>query len=75
MEISDTNYDPAEIEKFAAIAQTWWDPKGPFRGLHDMNPLRAEYISDRVGIQGKNHSGYRLRWWSPMRSFGSKGGE
>ena len=54
MEMSANNFDPKEIGKFEAIAQTWWDPKGPFRGLHDMNPLRLKYISDRTEIKGKN---------------------
>jgi 2-polyprenyl-6-hydroxyphenyl methylase/3-demethylubiquinone-9 3-methyltransferase len=38
------NVDPAELSKFAALAQSWWDPQGPSKPLHDLNPLRLEYL-------------------------------
>ena len=38
--------DPAEIEKFSALAAEWWNPKGPFGALHRLNPLRLAYIRD-----------------------------
>jgi 2-polyprenyl-6-hydroxyphenyl methylase/3-demethylubiquinone-9 3-methyltransferase len=38
------NVDPAELSKFAALAQSWWDPKGPSKPLHDLNPLRLRYV-------------------------------
>jgi 2-polyprenyl-6-hydroxyphenyl methylase / 3-demethylubiquinone-9 3-methyltransferase len=38
------NVDPAEIAKFAALAQSWWDPNGPSKPLHDLNPLRLQYV-------------------------------
>jgi 2-polyprenyl-6-hydroxyphenyl methylase/3-demethylubiquinone-9 3-methyltransferase len=38
------NADPAELSKFAALAQSWWDPKGPSKPLHDLNPLRLGYV-------------------------------
>jgi 2-polyprenyl-6-hydroxyphenyl methylase/3-demethylubiquinone-9 3-methyltransferase len=44
----DTTVDPAEVERFAAIAQEWWDPAGKFRPLHRMNPVRLEFIRDRI---------------------------
>jgi 2-polyprenyl-6-hydroxyphenyl methylase/3-demethylubiquinone-9 3-methyltransferase len=44
------NADPAEIAKFTALAQSWWDPKGPSKPLHDLNPLRLRYISDAVTL-------------------------
>jgi 2-polyprenyl-6-hydroxyphenyl methylase/3-demethylubiquinone-9 3-methyltransferase len=40
--------DPAEVEKFAAMAEAWWDPNGKFRPLHRLNPVRVGYIRDRV---------------------------
>lgn len=40
--------DPAEIEKFAAMAEAWWDPIGKFRPLHRLNPVRVQFIRDRV---------------------------
>lgn len=38
--------DPAEIEKFSALAAEWWNPKGPFGALHRMNPVRLQYVRD-----------------------------
>jgi 2-polyprenyl-6-hydroxyphenyl methylase/3-demethylubiquinone-9 3-methyltransferase len=40
--------DPAEIERFAALAEEWWDPDGSFRPLHKLNPARLAYIRDRL---------------------------
>ncbi len=38
--------DPAEIAKFAAMAEAWWDPEGKFRPLHRLNPARLTYVRD-----------------------------
>lgn len=38
--------DPAEIEKFGALAREWWNPEGPFGALHRLNPVRLAYIRD-----------------------------
>jgi 2-polyprenyl-6-hydroxyphenyl methylase/3-demethylubiquinone-9 3-methyltransferase len=40
--------DPAEIEKFGALAAHWWDPKGPLGALHRMNPVRLGYLKDKA---------------------------
>ena len=47
------NADPAELEKFSALAHRWWDPHGEFRPLHDINPLRLEWIDSLAGLAGK----------------------
>ncbi len=44
MNTTSGNADPAELAKFAALAQSWWDPKGPSKALHDLNPLRLGYV-------------------------------
>jgi 2-polyprenyl-6-hydroxyphenyl methylase / 3-demethylubiquinone-9 3-methyltransferase len=44
------NADPAELAKFAAIAQRWWDPDGPSKPLHDLNPLRMQYVQRIVAL-------------------------
>jgi 2-polyprenyl-6-hydroxyphenyl methylase/3-demethylubiquinone-9 3-methyltransferase len=44
------NVDAAELAKFEGMAQRWWDPSGEFRPLHDINPLRIDYIEARAGI-------------------------
>jgi 2-polyprenyl-6-hydroxyphenyl methylase/3-demethylubiquinone-9 3-methyltransferase len=46
------NVDPAEVEKFSALAHRWWDPEGEFRPLHDINPLRLEWIAGHAGLAG-----------------------
>lgn len=40
--------DAAEIEKFAAMAEEWWDPEGKFKPLHKFNPVRVGYIRDKI---------------------------
>jgi 2-polyprenyl-6-hydroxyphenyl methylase/3-demethylubiquinone-9 3-methyltransferase len=47
------NADPGEIAKFEAMAQRWWDPQGEFRPLHDLNPVRLDYIEARAGLAGR----------------------
>jgi 2-polyprenyl-6-hydroxyphenyl methylase / 3-demethylubiquinone-9 3-methyltransferase len=50
---STRNADPAELAKFTALAQSWWDPKGPSRPLHDLNPLRLQYIERTLSLPDK----------------------
>jgi 2-polyprenyl-6-hydroxyphenyl methylase / 3-demethylubiquinone-9 3-methyltransferase len=47
------NADPAELEKFSQLAHRWWDPEGEFRPLHDINPLRLDWIDRHAGLDGK----------------------
>jgi len=48
------NADPAELAKFGALAHRWWDPASDFKPLHDINPLRLDYIERRSGgLAGK----------------------
>ena len=42
------NIDPAEIEKFEALAHRWWDSEGDFKPLHDLNPVRVQYLLDHT---------------------------
>ena len=46
----EANVDAPEIEKFDALAHRWWDPNGDFKPLHDINPARLEYISQRTDL-------------------------
>jgi 2-polyprenyl-6-hydroxyphenyl methylase/3-demethylubiquinone-9 3-methyltransferase len=46
------NADPLELEKFSALAHRWWDPEGEFRPLHDINPLRLEWIAGHAALEG-----------------------
>ncbi|MGL5290906.1 MAG: bifunctional 2-polyprenyl-6-hydroxyphenol methylase/3-demethylubiquinol 3-O-methyltransferase UbiG, partial [Vibrionaceae bacterium] len=52
--VQPQNVDPSEIAKFEALAQRWWDKNGEFKSLHQLNPLRLQYILQRTdGIFGK----------------------
>ncbi|MDT8322393.1 MAG: bifunctional 2-polyprenyl-6-hydroxyphenol methylase/3-demethylubiquinol 3-O-methyltransferase UbiG [Xanthomonadales bacterium] len=51
-EPSAHNIDSSEQHKFDAIASGWWDPEGPFRPLHELNPARLRFISDRCTLDG-----------------------
>ena len=47
------NADPAELDKFGELAHRWWDPNSEFKPLHDINPLRLDWIDNAVGLRGK----------------------
>jgi 2-polyprenyl-6-hydroxyphenyl methylase/3-demethylubiquinone-9 3-methyltransferase len=47
------NADPAELAKFASLAQSWWDPNGPSKPLHDLNPLRLLYVKRIAALADK----------------------
>jgi len=48
------NVDDAELAKFNALASRWWDPDGDFRPLHEINPLRLDWIRQHTDLNGKN---------------------
>ncbi len=51
---SKTNVDPAEIAKFEELASRWWDRNSEFKPLHDINPLRANFIDEHSPVAGKD---------------------
>ena len=52
MNTSRQNVDTAEVAKFDALASRWWDPDGEFRSLHEINPLRLDWIRQHVDLRG-----------------------
>ena len=52
MNTSNSNVDPAELAKFSDLAHRWWDPESEFRPLHQINPLRLEWIHALVPLTG-----------------------
>ena len=48
-----SNVDAAEIAKFSELAHRWWDPESEFKPLHDINPLRLDWIDRCVGLAGR----------------------
>ncbi|MCW5599454.1 MAG: bifunctional 2-polyprenyl-6-hydroxyphenol methylase/3-demethylubiquinol 3-O-methyltransferase UbiG [Nitrosomonas sp.] len=53
MDNDGINADPMELEKFSQLAHRWWDPNSEFKPLHDINPLRLNYIDQLAGLEGK----------------------
>lgn len=51
--MSAANVNPTEVAKFDAAAYRWWDPEGEFRPLHEINPLRLDYIERRAGLKDR----------------------
>ncbi|MDH4094905.1 MAG: bifunctional 2-polyprenyl-6-hydroxyphenol methylase/3-demethylubiquinol 3-O-methyltransferase UbiG [Betaproteobacteria bacterium] len=51
---SALNVDPAELAKFSDLAHRWWDPEGEFRPLHEINPLRLEWIGRHAPLAGRD---------------------
>jgi 2-polyprenyl-6-hydroxyphenyl methylase/3-demethylubiquinone-9 3-methyltransferase len=47
------NADPAELQRFSDIAHRWWDPQGSMRPLHELNPLRLDWIDRQASLAGK----------------------
>ena len=47
------NVDAQELAKFSELAHRWWDPESEFRPLHQINPLRLQWIDQLAGLQGK----------------------
>lgn len=47
------NIDPSEVVKFDQTASRWWDPNSEYKPLHDINPLRLDYIDERTALAGK----------------------
>ena len=53
MTTTTTNADPQELAKFSELAHRWWDPESEFRPLHQINPLRLDWIASLVPLSGK----------------------
>ena len=52
-ESNTINADPRELDKFSELAHRWWDPNSEFKPLHDINPLRLDWIDRSIGLAGK----------------------
>jgi 2-polyprenyl-6-hydroxyphenyl methylase/3-demethylubiquinone-9 3-methyltransferase len=48
-----TNVDPHELQKFSEMAHRWWDPNAEFKPLHELNPVRLEWIDAHAHLMGK----------------------
>ena len=63
------NVDAAEVAKFNALAARWWDPEGDFRPLHEINPLRLDWIRQNTQLAGRRVVAASLpnQWPRPAR--------
>ena len=67
--------DPAEVARFDRLAERWWDPDGPMRPLHQLNPLRLGYVRDAIaGHFGRNIRGPRPLAGLTLLDIGAGGG-
>src|SRR3546814_20859691 len=72
---SAASIDDAEVAKFAAMAQAWWDPQRKFRPLHRFNPVRLAYIRDRLCARfDRDPNGERPRKGLRLLDVGCGGG-
>jgi len=75
MTTPETTVDPAEIAKFEAMAEAWWDPKGKFKPLHMLNPCRLDYIIAQITAQhGRDPRGVRPLAGLRLLDIGCGGG-
>ncbi len=51
--MQNSNFDRNELAKFEALAEQWWDKTSQFKPLHDINPLRTNFINERAQVSGK----------------------
>ena len=52
MSEAHANFDQAELDKFGDLAHRWWDPRGPQRALHELNPTRLAYVRSHCALRG-----------------------
>ena len=52
--MSSPSVNKDEVEKFSKLANEWWDVNGPFKILHEINPIRLEYICEKLGYDLSN---------------------
>lgn len=53
MTASPSNIDAAEVASFDSLADRWWDPQGPLRTLHEINPLRLDYVRAHAAVRNQ----------------------
>ena len=63
------NIDQNEVNKFAELADKWWDSSGEFKPLHNINPIRSEYIASKIDLKGKTGRRLYADWEIPTEEF------
>ena len=52
MQAQSASIDPADVERFERLGESWWDPKGPMKPLHLINPLRLRFVEEQIATHG-----------------------
>jgi 2-polyprenyl-6-hydroxyphenyl methylase/3-demethylubiquinone-9 3-methyltransferase len=60
MSPQSASIDPADVERFERLSERWWDPRGPMRPLHQINPLRLRFVEEQLAGQGADLAGLRV---------------
>jgi 2-polyprenyl-6-hydroxyphenyl methylase / 3-demethylubiquinone-9 3-methyltransferase len=72
---SAASVDPAEVARFSALAESWWDPLGKLRPLHRLNPVRIAYVRDKAAARfGRDAKGERPLHGLDLLDIGCGGG-
>ena len=53
MQAQSASIDPADVERFERLGESWWDPKGPMKPLHLINPLRLRFVEEQIAARGR----------------------
>ena len=53
MQVQSASVDPADVERFERLGERWWDPKGPMKPLHLINPLRLRFVQEQIAARGR----------------------
>ncbi|MBI3773920.1 MAG: bifunctional 2-polyprenyl-6-hydroxyphenol methylase/3-demethylubiquinol 3-O-methyltransferase UbiG [Gammaproteobacteria bacterium] len=69
------NIDQSEVNKFEAVASRWWDPHSEFKPLHDINPLRLEYVERNAGVKGRRIADIGCGGGILAESMAARGGD
>ena len=64
-----TTIDDAEVAHFSAMADEWWDPKGKFEPLHMLNPVRVQYLRDRIMAHFASQSAAHGQTATPLKNL------
>ena len=60
MQNMSSSVDPADVARFEELSKSWWDPRGPMKPLHQINPLRLRFVEDQLQANGQTLAGLRV---------------
>ena len=60
MQNMSSSVDPADVARFEELSKSWWDPRGPMKPLHQINPLRLRFVEDQLQGNSQTLAGLRV---------------